>query len=1029
MTSLSNFVKKVIVLLLFSMLIQVYAYADYVTTGSLNGVYFKLYHYTYADDVAKVIAPPDGTKYVGAISVDERVTISYNTYEVRGFESGAFIGQDEMISLRCPIVYETTPSPSEFEGCTKLESLNLYNPNNYSTYITYEGALYEKKSTNFKPITTYYELVICPPAISLLNVYNSTYDVIVSPRSFVSSNNLTTIKLSKTAKVSVGWGEFINFERFDASVSQNYISSNGVLYTNDKKKLLAMPGKPRSEYRTLSEASIIGNSSFASCHIENLYLNDKSFTIYPFAFSNFSGNLYLSGLSTLTKESDAYYIGGVKYFDNFEGNLFLEGEVSQNLAQYLGDLNENATIYCEGKYIDLIRKYWAGNIESTTPCWISERETGYTTVSFSLDSNIESLLESAEVYFNGTKLNPINGRYQIKDLVPDSKYDIEIQYPNTEGNTTVVTDYIETLSVLGRVSLKVLSSTQTSAICELIVPKEILNLGLKGGVYSTNPSGISNLDENCDNEPIITIKELDEGSVIKYNNYNQGIIKIEINGLTPDITHKFTPIIINSNNQVKYDGYYQNYSTASLNLSINYSELTQRSFKISSIHNSGALNCSDWVIKARINSGELIPIEGYSMNYLYPETEYYIPLYFEKGNVKFISGIRVKTASINFNVSITDITPTTAKISARYNSGNAVEYIDNIEFTISNNSYKNNTVLSGLKPNTTYSVYMTVLMEFENKDGSKSSKTYTASKNFDTKELLLYTLPPNCVNSTTANVKAETNIADQETGAGFEWKKYDAPSSLSPNQGYGYVYDGVLEGQIKNLQPTSYYNVRAFYKDAAGNYTYSDWVTFDPSDFSYFEPTVHTYPTNEVSASSATVKGYVLPGSDEILKQGIEYWKAGAANAPMKVMSSMAANAKDTVFATGQVMIVTLNNLKPSTDYCYRAFVTTQAGTTYGEEQTFTTGYGVGDVNADGVVNVSDVTALVNKILQSADTFESVCDVNADGVVNVSDVTALVNIILNNSSAAKKHAIEAGFKSAEPIVPATSVEASAIQAL
>ena len=173
----------------------------------------------------------------------------------------------------------------------------------------------------------------------------------------------------------------------------------------------------------------------------------------------------------------------------------------------------------------------------------------------------------------------------------------------------------------------------------------------------------------------------------------------------------------------------------------------------------------------------------------------------------------------------------------------------------------------------------------------------------------------------------------------------------------------------------------------------------------------------------------MLPGSDEILKQGIEYWKAGAANAPMKVMSSMAANAKDTVFATGQVMIVTLNNLKPSTDYCYRAFVTTQTGTTYGEEQTFTTGYGVGDVNADGVVNVSDVTALVNKILQSADTFESVCDVNADGVVNVSDVTALVNIILNNSSAAKKHAIEAGFKSAEPIVPATSVEASAIQAL
>ncbi len=245
--SLSTFLKRVTIMLLLSGLIQVSAYADSVTTGSLNGVYFKLYYYTYGDNVAKVIAPPDGTKYVGDISINSSVKIGYYNYEVRGFESGAFIGQDEMVSLSCPITYGTTPSPSEFEGCTKLESLNLFNANNYSTYTTHDGALYEKKQTFSKPYTTYYELVICPPAISLLNVYNSTYDVIVSSRSFVSSNNLTTIKLSKTATVSGSWGEFMNFEGFDASVSQNYISSNGVLYTKDKKTLVAMPGKPRSE--------------------------------------------------------------------------------------------------------------------------------------------------------------------------------------------------------------------------------------------------------------------------------------------------------------------------------------------------------------------------------------------------------------------------------------------------------------------------------------------------------------------------------------------------------------------------------------------------------------------------------------------------------------------------------------------------------------------------------------------------------------------------------------------------------------
>ncbi len=56
---------------------------------------------------------------------------------------------------------------------------------------------------------------------------------------------------------------------------------------------------------------------------------------------------------------------------------------------------------------------------------------------------------------------------------------------------------------------------------------------------------------------------------------------------------------------------------------------------------------------------------------------------------------------------------------------------------------------------------------------------------------------------------------------------------------------------------------------------------------------------------------------------------------------------------------------------------------------------GVGDVNADGSVNVSDVTALVNQIIGSGSYSAQACDVNGDGEVNVSDVTALVNLIIN----------------------------------
>ena len=56
---------------------------------------------------------------------------------------------------------------------------------------------------------------------------------------------------------------------------------------------------------------------------------------------------------------------------------------------------------------------------------------------------------------------------------------------------------------------------------------------------------------------------------------------------------------------------------------------------------------------------------------------------------------------------------------------------------------------------------------------------------------------------------------------------------------------------------------------------------------------------------------------------------------------------------------------------------------------------GVGDVNADGSVNVSDITALVNQIIGSGSYSAQACDVNGDGEVNVSDVTALVNLIIN----------------------------------
>lgn len=85
------------------------------------------------------------------------------------------------------------------------------------------------------------------------------------------------------------------------------------------------------------------------------------------------------------------------------------------------------------------------------------------------------------------------------------------------------------------------------------------------------------------------------------------------------------------------------------------------------------------------------------------------------------------------------------------------------------------------------------------------------------------------------------------------------------------------------------------------------------------------------------------------------------------------------------------------------AYLTASTGTTvqytpYSLVRTFTyRDCRQGDVNSDGLVNVSDVTTLINMILGTTATDATVADLNADGTINVSDVTTLINFILSGS--------------------------------
>lgn len=312
---------------------------------------------------------------------------------------------------------------------------------------------------------------------------------------------------------------------------------------------------------------------------------------------------------------------------------------------------------------------------------------------------------------------------------------------------------------------------------------------------------------------------------------------------------------------------------------------------------------------------------------------------------KYTRGVKPKIEEIKAS-------PTVVKYTARFTPGDAhvKEVVVNGEtiapslITRNGDNYEIYANETGQLPNTTFMYSITVNTE----EGSSE----TAEATVTTPVLELTTLQPKCVSSTCAIVAASTNISEEETNVGFQWKKYDAPASLAPKEGHASVYNGQLEGYIKNLQSDSYYNVRAFYKSDTGNYYYGDWVTFDPSDYSYFEPTVHTYEAVEVGMNSAKVKAYVMAGTEEVVEQGFEYWPSAipGSKAVSVKASYQAESGVSTVLGTGQVMVVTLTDLQPSCAYTFRSFVKTDSGTTYGEERSLITESdptGIGNVEYD----------------------------------------------------------------------------------
>ena len=330
---------------------------------------------------------------------------------------------------------------------------------------------------------------------------------------------------------------------------------------------------------------------------------------------------------------------------------------------------------------------------------------------------------------------------------------------------------------------------------------------------------------------------------------------------------------------------------------------------------------------------------------LYPEEE--IGHYLYVDNYGINSGkVMAKAASLNLGFTV-QRTASSLSVNGTYTKGDAV--VKSTSITLDGNTVDGNILTSskGLKPYSSHEATYKVVIAYGEENSSE--KTYTKTSTFYTSALSLVTAQPKVVSSGNVIIAATTNVDDKETNVGFEWRREDWSDTFASQTGAAVLYDGTMEGYIRNMNAEKLWKYRAYYLDNDGTYYYGDWVGIDPSNTSYFEPTVRTYANISVKGNTALVKGYALNGTDKIKVQGFKYWKTANKGNSLDIdregdmlATAIPADAitktVDIVGSGQQLMNATLEGLDyDATYHCVAFATTTENETFYGEEQMFTT--------------------------------------------------------------------------------------------
>lgn len=809
-------------------------------------------------------------------------------YEVRGWALNAFTNCDNLTSIELGAktydssnYYTVSISNQAFEGCNHLMNIYVNSSNNYFTSI--DGVLYSKDKSTLRMFPTgrtgSFSIPDYVSSVGSMAFKYTNLEELTIPNSLYNFDDdflgdctkLTSIKVSES--------------------NSRYSSLNGVLYNKSQTAIVRYPVGKKGNVTIDKNIGSIQANAFAKCEIDSFICNPNTKSIDLSAFDG----------------------AKIKY-------LYLDAAYSN--YKFLEKLDESSTVYVHYYEYDKAKKYFSGKLKTIEKYYVKEQtEKLLGRVSFAAPANNCMYYDSTAP---GAQQKPWNG-YILKSININGQ-DIEA----TKNNTFTIDGLLPGKNYVIKFTWEqyMFGKVKDTGIEIDSVKTASYNIGFsnntgdtKCGINYISLKVIASSDESLSASEIgCYCYETDK----YYKANDDGIVRVQ--DLHPYSNYQFHPYAIYREVRHENKSYKRTIRTDAPLLEKAYT-CTQTTIKISSISFQDRSGNDTKPTSCGVEyDGKRYPFteKDIVLTNLKTNTDYWITFYAVYNGKDYYTGSTIKTLSVNpsFTVASKGAGPTSLHLIGSYNLGDAK--LKKCYFQ----GYANkgiDLVITGLQPGKAQRITFVV----ETEDGG--IEKYTANKS--TEKLSFESLTPKVVGNNSAIVCSKTNILDEETNVGFEWRKLDAPEIVPSKQGYGVVFNGILEGRINDLTASAYYKARPFYKDKDGNTYYGEWKGFDPSDYSYFAPTVHTYASYKLEASTAFLRGCVLQGTDNIIEQGFEYWEENA----IDQSATRSSTGVKTIVATGQKISATITNLMSETTYSFRAYAKTEKGITYGETCQFST--------------------------------------------------------------------------------------------